>query len=266
MHFLSLTTLALAVGSAIAGPTPKGLVRHEKRGHQPHVVRKTRAPRDITLPVRIGLTQSNLDIGHETLMEISNPFSEKYGQHLTPQEIGEMFRPSRESVDSVRDWLHNTGIDIERHAVSAGRGWLKFEATTEELEALLATEYHVYHNTKTKDEHVGCNEYHIPEHLVGSIDFITPTVFDPKAIMKDLKKKKRGELKSFSPAKLNPIVKPATGVITPGNAHSFDEVPCSTAVTPECLRREFILLYSKIKTDENRTLQYPIWADCYSWQ
>ena len=66
----------------------------------PHVVHETRSSSstwtavqglkpngNINLPVRIGLTESNLDLGEEILMDVSHPSSPKYGTHLTTEEV-----------------------------------------------------------------------------------------------------------------------------------------------------------------------------------
>jgi tripeptidyl-peptidase-1 len=176
-------------------------------------------------------------------MEISDPQSEKYGQHMSAKEVGDLFRPSDESIDAVREWLHSSGIDNERHDISAGRGWLKFDASVDELESLLATEYHLFHHLPTKEDHIGCNEYHIPQHIQEHIDFITPTVTFSK--LKSGKKVKRGTTEGKSPASLKPHFTPAGASEIPlkGNsdvagAAPGSEIPCYTAVTPDCLRRK----------------------------
>ncbi|KAI9743631.1 MAG: polynucleotide 3'-phosphatase [Claussenomyces sp. TS43310] len=231
MHVSALLALALTLG-AIATPAPKNLVRHEKRdAASPQWAKRTRAPRDMSLPVRIGFVQSNVELGHDRLMEISNPNSEKYGQHMSAKEVSEMFRPSSESIGAVREWLHDSGIESHRHSVSVGRGWLKFVATVEELESLLHTEYHTYQHPTTGEEHIGCREYHVPREVHGHIDFITPAVSPYKIESKRSKNEKRA--KSYSPprAAIEPIIKPAGNTMG-----TLGEVPCYTAVTPECLR------------------------------
>lgn len=45
------------------------------------------------LPMRIALTQSNLDKGEEWLMDVSHPTSEKYGKHWTAEDIANAFAP-----------------------------------------------------------------------------------------------------------------------------------------------------------------------------
>ena len=239
MHFLTLATSALLLGVSIAVPTPhNGYVRHEKRTHSNQLVRRSRAPPTTTVPVRIGFSQNNLDLGHKRLMEISDPTSDRYGQHMSAKEVGDLFRPSSESIGSVRNWLHSSGIEIDRHDVSPGKGWLKFDASIEELESLLSTEYHVYEHADTSETHIGCDEYHVPQAVHPHIDFISPTVSTLK--VKSGAAKSKRVLKSFSPASFPPHTKPASGVVMGPNANAKSEIPCHTAVTPDCLRSRFL--------------------------
>jgi tripeptidyl-peptidase-1 len=169
-------------------------------------------------------------------MEISNPNSDKYGQHLSAEEVGELFRPSSESIKSVREWIHSSGIDNERHQVSPGQGWLKFEATIEEMESLLSTEYHLYHHTVTKEDHIGCDAYHLPHEIHPHIDFISPTVSTIQIKSRDKMHKGRSVTKSFSPAALPPYVRPE-GIGLHPNIAIGTEIPCYAAVTPDCIRQ-----------------------------
>lgn len=226
MRFFAVATSTFLLGLSVAVPTPRsGHVLHEKRTHSPQLLKRYRAPPTTTLPVRIGFAQSNLDVAHELLMKVSDPTSDEYGQHMSAKEVGDFFRPSSESIDSVRDWLHSSGIDTERHKVSPGRGWLKFEATIEELESLLATEYHVYEHSYTEALHIGCDEYHVPLEVQKHLDFISPSVSTVQ-IKKGAAKHKRGSLKS-SPASFPPHVKPANITLSPAElASGGSTVPC----------------------------------------
>lgn len=79
---------ALAV-SVFALPASVPHVVHEKRGggsSWSQVANLKPAGRTM-LPVRIGLKQSNLDRGHDILMDISSPTSANYGKHLSTNEV-----------------------------------------------------------------------------------------------------------------------------------------------------------------------------------
>lgn len=86
------------------------------------------------LPMRIGLTQGNLEKAEEFLMEVSHPDSPNFGQHWSAQKIAETFAPGHESVEAVMDWLVSSGITPDRISTSQSLGWLHFDATVEEAE------------------------------------------------------------------------------------------------------------------------------------
>lgn len=234
MRFLTVATSTLLIGLSFAVPTPhSGYVLHEKRGRSTPLVRRHRAPPTTTVPVRIGFSQSNLDVAHELLMELSDPHSEKYGQHMSAKEVGDFFRPSSESIDSVRDWLHSAGIDTDRHRVSAGHGFLKFDATVEELESLLSTEYHVYEHSDTKELHIGCDQYHVPQGVQRHLDFISPTVSTIELKSRDTKQKRKTLPKS--PASFPPHVKSVGAPLSPDTLNGGGStLPCCKFVESEC--------------------------------
>ncbi|KAL4800666.1 peptidase S8/S53 domain-containing protein [Aspergillus venezuelensis] len=136
---------------------------HERRDALPDSWTKhTRLAGHEMLPVRIRLAQSNLDHGHDLLMDISNPTSPRYGSNLSATEVHDLFAPSRENVDYVRQWLETEG--------------LQFDATANEMERLLRTEYYLYSHLETGKSHIATREYHVPRHLHSIIDYISPAV------------------------------------------------------------------------------------------
>ena len=179
MRFSVLASAGLVV-SAVAAPSAKHAL-HEKRSTLPPGWERVGELDDSsTLPMKVALSQSNLDKGEDFLMQVSHPDSPSFGKHWTAQKIAETFAPSRESVDSVLTWLESAGIAPERISRSQSMGWLNFDATVAEAQTLLKTKYSLFRHASGKP-HVGCTEYHIPEHIATHIDFITPTVhFDTK--------------------------------------------------------------------------------------
>jgi Pro-kumamolisin, activation domain len=99
------------------------------------------------LPVRIGLAQSNLDKGHSSLMDVSDPRSPNYGKYWSADKVHDAFAPSRETVKEVMEWLSSAGIPSHRVAHYRNRGWLAFDARINEVESLLKTQYHEHHHT-----------------------------------------------------------------------------------------------------------------------
>lgn len=135
-----------------------------------------RVPPYAILPVRIGLVQSNLDKAHEYLDDVANPASSNYGKHWTSQQVIETFQPGDDTLQAVRSWLTNSGINGKSITHSANKAWFAFHATARQMEALLLTEYHEYQDLQTGGIMPACERYHVPEHIHKHIDYITPGV------------------------------------------------------------------------------------------
>jgi tripeptidyl-peptidase-1 len=75
MRFSILAAIAATAALASAVPAASDHVLHEKRSEAPKnwVKRSRMVNGGIKLPMRIGLTQTNLDKGHDLLMEVSVP-------------------------------------------------------------------------------------------------------------------------------------------------------------------------------------------------
>ena len=171
---------SLFAGISLAVPAPSEYVRHQTRNlAAPHLkkwIKRSRAPAEAEVVVSIALAQRNLARGHDMLMDISNPSSSNYGKHLSLDQVARMFAPEPTSISSIRNWLHSAGVDAERHVLTPSLGYLKFNATISEAEALLQTQYHVFEHSQTGDEYVACDEYHVPGDMSRHIDFVSPTI------------------------------------------------------------------------------------------
>ncbi|MCJ1352337.1 MAG: hypothetical protein MMC33_002321 [Icmadophila ericetorum] len=236
----SLFSIAALVASAVAAPSARHVV-HEKRSFVPGGwYEESRVDPSMVLPMKIALAQANMDRLEEMLMEVSHPESEKFGQHWSHKQIAETFAPTAETVQAVREWLESNGVAAERVTQTQSLGWLNFDATVEEAESLLKTEYKMYKH-ETGKPHVACTEYHVPEHIRAHVDFITPTVhFDARIHPVDGKLKKR---------------KLGTGVGSPGsgslpkegatnlnlNSIISELENCDNLIVPDCLRALYLI-------------------------
>ena len=100
-----LAFVALIAPSALAAPqNAKRFVDHsvheERHVLPPNWARSQIAPLNkrgadkdsFILPVRINLAQNNVDEGHDILMDISDPESPRYSDHLSPHDIAKLVR------------------------------------------------------------------------------------------------------------------------------------------------------------------------------
>lgn len=161
MHFSLPVVAAFAALCAALPRAEVPHVMHEKRGiHAPQTsagyVKRSELPGSALLPVRIGLTQNNLEHGHNLLMDISNPGSPNYAKHLTVDEVHDLFAPSMEAVKAVSEWLRLAGV--KEFTQSANKQWMQLDLTAEELGSLLRTKYHEYEHVDSGDMTVACDE------------------------------------------------------------------------------------------------------------
>lgn len=232
MHLSQAFSAALLLGLASCASTPRSQVLHERRDHVPaEWIKRSTAPRDLVVPVRIAISPRNADVGHEMLMDISDPDSPNFGKHWTPQKVHDFFSPTDSTVSGVKDWLSTSGIDHSRLNVHPSRGHVNFYSTVDEMEKLFGTRYHLYENAHSGELTISCNAYHVPKSIQEHIDFVSPTIgFDVNSVpgLKKLNKRSQPEY-GWGP----PIGKPM-GNWRPQNPGNLNN--CSGLVTPACIK------------------------------
>lgn len=218
---------------------------HER--HLPHWgnswTKRSKLPDTQVLPMRIGLKQSNLEAGHDKLMEISTPEHESYGKHMTPDEVIDFFAPDQSTIDAVMDWIITSGISADRVGLSVNKQWIQFDATTAEVEELLIAEYYVWeHVSGTQD--ISSEEYHIPSHIQEHVDYVTPgTRLRQKNIKRD---RIEGLEKRATPERPEPFI-----TKLPGFPHPNSSV-CDLYVTRDCTRVQYGIPESKTAVHGNK--------------
>lgn len=222
MLFSIVTTgCGFLLAGVLAIPTlnSKRHVVHERREQLPtNWARSNELRGDTFLPVRIALTQNNLDNAEQYLMDVSHPDSPNYGKHWTAQEVADVFAPSDITIRSVIRWLEDAGITSDRVTESKGRNWLNARLTVHEAERLLKTKYYEYKHAETGQIHVACEDYSIPEDVRAYVDFITPTVHFDKRIATP---KKRREVASHEIHTNKRSTSSIGNKVEPGIAHSI---------------------------------------------
>lgn len=244
-QLLSFVTLSLSL-IAFAEPILSPYVVHEKRTSIPSgwsLARRHDA--SSTIPLRFALKQKNIENVGDFLLEVSDPASPNYGKHWTAYDIARKFAPSSGTIDVVRTWLLESGIEDHRITLSTSKGWINVLVSVEEAERLMNTEYNVYKHA-SGTEHVACEVYHLPEHVSSRVDFVLPSVqFDTKHGRRD--------------TNIGPPIKvgtPGSGFYGPTSTGFLDNIftdleHCDNVTTPACLRALYGLYYEPQATDKN---------------
>lgn len=97
------------------------------------------------------------------------------GKHWSAEKVANVFAPAKETSDKTVQWLVDSGIDATRLTHSKGRNWIEFDATVEEAERLLKTEYFAYKH-QSGGHRYACDHYSLPQDIREHVDFIMPTV------------------------------------------------------------------------------------------
>uniref|UniRef100_A0A093V056 Aorsin n=1 Tax=Talaromyces marneffei PM1 TaxID=1077442 RepID=A0A093V056_TALMA len=255
MFFLKIAGVSALTALAVAAPSPAKHVLHEKRERvSTDWVKGARIERSAILPIRIGLTQSNLPHGPEVLKEVSDPRSDKYGQYLSMGEVHDLFAPVEHHVESIKEWLHHSGIDKSRIVHSDNKGWLAFDATTDEAERLFKTEYYEHEHMQSDRVRVGCDEYHLPEHIATHVDYITPGIKMTQAVKRTVKREKRGVNAGATRTSIHAPANDLSSENVQFSGSDSDLARCSYNMTPPCIRALYGIPMPTDKPNPNNAL------------
>jgi len=202
---------------------------------------KAAAPSNSVLELRVGLKQNRIDELIDNLMEISNPQSSRYAQHLTKEEAQDLVAPHPDSVAAVNSWLESHSIDPLNSVYRSGSGdWVTLRIPVDLAEKMLGTKYNVYRHTATGEEIVRTLSYSVPKELYEHIDVIAPTTHFSTI--------NRMKVTSFLIPTLGNVVQDTTPVPEGTVAPS-----CNKTITPACLRALYKTSgYHPTKTDVNK--------------
>ncbi|KFZ20322.1 hypothetical protein V501_00195 [Pseudogymnoascus sp. VKM F-4519 (FW-2642)] len=229
--FISLELLCqMAFALATTGSHNNEFAIHEKR--VPHAELWTRSSTldlDLILPLKIALTQSNLDKAEDLLLSVSHPASTNFSQHWTPKDVARMFAPSLEAISGVAAWVRDSGIPAARIFRSHCGGWLQINATVQEAEKLLNTRYYIYQNIQTGESRAACDEYSVSTSIQHHIDFIMPTIQFELQVQQQ-----RRATRSIAPLKddQSKFAKAASSAVSSKSTVTT----CAQQTTPDCVR------------------------------
>ncbi|KAJ7437142.1 peptidase S8/S53 domain-containing protein [Mycena galericulata] len=212
VSLLPLLVFALALPSQDSEHQVKEQLAEPPRGWTVH----SPAPLDHIIKLRIGLPQSNFHALQEHLYAVSDPSSERYGEHLSKEQVEELVVPRPESVESVTQWLSSHGIEEEDIGQSAAGDWVTISIPVSLAEKML-------------DTAIRTTSYSVPKAVFDHVELIQPTTLFGRL------RKMKSTIHSISKtpadvqsANLPAIVDPATGLAV--------DPSCNSTITITCLK------------------------------
>lgn len=126
------------------------------------------------LTLNIGLKSNNFDLLEQHLHQVSDPSHDRYGQHLSQQEVHSLLKPTGSTSNLIQDWLSDHDIDPSHCQFSSAGDWITLTLPVAQVEHLLDTKYSVYqHQDGTKL--VRTTSWSLPRSLHDHITTIQPT-------------------------------------------------------------------------------------------
>jgi tripeptidyl-peptidase-1 len=98
-----------------------------------------RAPSEHVIQLRIALPQPHFPELEQHLIEISDPFHERYGDHLSKEQVEELVTPHPSSVLAVHEWLASHGIRSKSSHQSPAGDWITLYVPVAQAEKMLGT-------------------------------------------------------------------------------------------------------------------------------
>ncbi|KAJ4479182.1 tripeptidyl peptidase A [Lentinula aciculospora] len=170
LWIISFTSLSLAVNPhrLVSSRLKQSIIppRQWRRHSSP--------PPGSRIELRIGLTQPHIHILENHIQEISDPDHERYGQHLSKNEVENLVAPSNETVHLVHEWLSSHGIEDADMSRTPAKDWVVVNLPISLVEKMLDTNYSVWQHA---DGHftIRTTRYSLPEYLLDHIDLVQPT-------------------------------------------------------------------------------------------
>ena len=188
-------------------------------------VRGSRASKNqiIYMDFTLAASEAKLKSAAQALQNMSDPTSPNFGQHWTAEQVKRHFVPSQDSVQEVLTWLSASGIPQSTLRTSLNRGHIFFNATVEQAEKLLGTQYYQYSNGQASV--VGAEAYSLPLSISKHVDYVLPALMLSRPSTKRQAQRATVSMKSR---------------LKRSNISTAIEVDCFKYVTPQCLR----LLYN----------------------
>lgn len=101
-----------------------------------------RAPPEHVIQLRIALPQPRFPELEQHLIEISDPLHERYGDHLSKEQVEELVTPHPNSVVAVHEWLASYGIRNKACHQSPAGDWITVYVPVSQAEKMLSTVCH----------------------------------------------------------------------------------------------------------------------------
>jgi len=127
------------------------------------------------------LKQRNTDVLEEIFWAVSDPKSEKYGAHLTLQEVADLVSPTEDTIDTVKNFLASYGITETKTVIT--KDFLYAQIPVRILKEMFQVEFHLFEHVSGQRFYGSLGPYSLPNNVACCVDLVTYLVGLPQIDM-----------------------------------------------------------------------------------
>ncbi|KAH9071440.1 subtilisin-like protein [Lactarius deliciosus] len=137
-------------------------------------------PPGTTIDLYIALQPHRDNALIDALHEVSTPGHQKYGAHLSKEQVAELIAPRQDTLELVHSWLEHNGVPSSSISTSHGGGWLTISSVpVSRADDLLSASYQLYRHTGDNATEVILRtvSYSLPAVLHAHVQTVAPTTY-----------------------------------------------------------------------------------------
>ncbi|KAI0642668.1 subtilisin-like protein [Trametes meyenii] len=121
----------------------------------------------------LGLVQQNVPGLHAALLDVSDPASANYKNHLSKDQVNQLVAPAAESVQAVTNWLKKNGVTSE--VASSAGDLLQIAVPMDKANALLNANFSAFVHDASNTTLWRTESYSVPADVAQHLAFVYPT-------------------------------------------------------------------------------------------
>ncbi|KAJ7176448.1 subtilisin-like protein [Mycena filopes] len=126
------------------------------------------------LNLRFALPASDIPGLEQVLLDVSNPSSTNYGNHLSKTQVDTFVAPTEEAAAAVHRWLASHGL-VAKTMSSAG-DWLSVSVNVSQANEMMDAKYETFQHISSGKTYARTLSYSLPPEVANFVVHIHPTI------------------------------------------------------------------------------------------
>jgi len=150
------------------------------------------ADHEVTMTVALKVDQAKRALLEKTFWEVSDPKHEKYGQHMTVDDITKLFDVPQERVDAVVEYFKKSGATTVE--VNPNKDMITVKMAAADTEKALRTKLGFFTHSERSGMRIvrASGHYHLPDDIAPHVSLVGEMLQFPRLRLKKLQGLKAG--------------------------------------------------------------------------